>query len=178
MFGQRYGYHRSSGDGSGNVDGTEAGLRKADVAELKAYVRDGGSAPPEPPAAGLGESEGPGTYKHYKEASYPQDYVRVARFQVPAPRAPASRDSGAPLLPAIAEHPPGPNTESRSLGGRVEWGAEWDAGWRGDSSWQEDAAWRGDSSWQEWRGGWWYRDASGDWVEWQNPWRVQAHMPA
>ena len=68
--------------------------------------------------------------------------------------------------PAIAEHPPGPNTEARSLGGRVEWGAEWDAGWRGDSSWQE------------WRGGWWYRDASGGWVEWQNPWRVQAHMPA
>ena len=65
-----------------------------------------------------------------------------------------------------------------SLGGRVEWGAEWDAGWRGDSSWQEDAGWRGDSSWQEWRGWWWYRHASGDWVEWQNPWRVQAHMPA
>ena len=60
----------------------------------------------------------------------------------------------------------------------VEWGAEWDAGWRGDSSWQEDAGWRGDSSWQEWRGWWWYRDASGDWVEWQNPWRVQAHMLA
>ena len=60
----------------------------------------------------------------------------------------------------------------------MDWGAEWDAGWRGDSSWQEDAGWRGDSSWQEWRGGWWYRDASGDWVEWQNPWRVQAHMPA
>ena len=88
------------------------------------------------------------------------------------------RDSGAPLLPAIAEHLPGPNTEARSLGGRVEWGAEWDAGWRGDSSWQEDAGWRGDSSWQEWRGWWWYRDASGGWVEWQNPWRVEAHMPA
>ena len=42
----------------------------------------------------------------------------------------------------------------------MDWGAEWDAGWRGDSSWQEDAGWRGDSSWQEWRGGWWYRDAS------------------
>ena len=45
----------------------------------------------------------------------------------------------------------------------MDWGAEWDAGWRGDSSWQEDAGWRGDSSWQEWRGGWWCRDASGDW---------------
>ena len=31
-----------------------------------AYVRDGGVAPPEPPAAGLGESDGRGTYKHYK----------------------------------------------------------------------------------------------------------------
>ena len=98
------------------------------------YVRDGGVAPPEPPAAGLGESEGPGTYKHYKEASYPQ-----------APRVPAPRDSGAPLLPAIAEHPPGPNTEAPSPRGR---------GW------------------------WWYRDASGDWIEWQRSWRVPAHMPA
>ena len=125
-----------------------------------AYLRDGGAAPPEPPAAGLGESDGPKTYKHYKEASYPCDSGAASSandapaappsiWGPPPARPPPPRPPSSGALPAIPEHPPQAPDTRRGRGDDSSWSRDANGNW-----WYRDA------------NGWWYRDANGQWIQW------------
>ena len=102
-----------------------------------AYVRDGGVAPPAPPRAGSGESDGPGTYKYYKEASYPCD-SGAASSANDAPASPPSTwgphraahpcSSGAPLPSAPLHRRPPCDSGAPSAGPRHSSGTRGDVG--------------------------------------------------